>query len=71
MSNIYKLFLFPNCLFQNSWKGQTLFNQVCELISVSEKIYFGLRFVDATGQAVSETTEVETVNSVNRYVQVV
>ncbi|BFY98999.1 hypothetical protein BsWGS_02039 [Bradybaena similaris] len=38
-------------VYKNSWKGQTLFNQVCELINVSEKIYFGLRFVDATGQA--------------------
>ncbi|XP_059160621.1 band 4.1-like protein 4A [Physella acuta] len=36
--------------YKGSWKGQALFDAVCEMINLLEKDYFGLRYVDDTGQ---------------------
>ena len=41
------------CFLQASWKGSLLQEKVCELLSLHEKDYFGLRFIDSSGQTVS------------------
>lgn len=41
------------CFFQGNWKGSLLQEKVCELLSLHEKDYFGLRFIDTSGQTVS------------------
>ncbi|KAK7116783.1 hypothetical protein V1264_002402 [Littorina saxatilis] len=33
-----------------NWKGNQLLEKVCELLSLHEKDYFGLRFIDSSGQ---------------------
>ncbi|XP_005103384.1 band 4.1-like protein 4A isoform X2 [Aplysia californica] len=36
--------------YKNNWKGQMLLDIACDMINLLEKDYFGLRFVDDTGQ---------------------
>ncbi|CAL1543102.1 unnamed protein product [Lymnaea stagnalis] len=36
--------------YKANWKGQTLFDVACQMINLLEKDYFGLRFVDDSGQ---------------------
>ncbi|XP_076443895.1 band 4.1-like protein 4 isoform X3 [Babylonia areolata] len=35
---------------KSNWKGSALQDRVCELLNLHEKDYFGLRFIDSTGQ---------------------
>ena len=34
------------CALQRHTKGEELFNKVCEHLSIEEKEYFGLRYID-------------------------
>ncbi|KAK0070311.1 band 4.1-like protein 4 isoform X1 [Biomphalaria pfeifferi] len=39
-----------NIAFKGNWKGQTIFDNVCTMINLLEKDYFGLRLIDYSGQ---------------------
>uniref|UniRef100_A0A1B0DPY1 Uncharacterized protein n=1 Tax=Phlebotomus papatasi TaxID=29031 RepID=A0A1B0DPY1_PHLPP len=41
------------CEFQPNHKGKFLLDYVCEQLDITEKDYFGLRYVDSTKQRVS------------------
>lgn len=49
----FSKFCFLPALFQPNHKGKFLLDYVCEQLDITEKDYFGLRYVDSTKQRVS------------------
>ena len=47
--------MLPICVFQKDTVGQYVLDKVCESLNLVEKDYFGLRYVDAEKQRVSES----------------